>query len=339
MKSLKSINLFIMAIGLILGISSCKDEEEPIEGEAATANVLIANEGNFGWGEGTLTLYNSETKELNKEVYKDKNNTALGNVFQSIFAVNDGYLLVINNSNKIIHTNSSFELIGEITGFTSPRFIAQANDSIYYATDLFANKLWVFNLNAHSIESDIAIKGWSENLLRVGDEVWVGNMASNKIVVVDVNTHSVVDSIAVGYAQQSLKLAKDNMLYVLCQEQTPQNPFIALIDPMTKTVLDSLELNAGYPTHLNYSESADKLYYLDGDIYQINAKSNATSSVLIDLNMTSPYAFKLDQAKNEFYVSDAKDWASQSQVLRFSMTGSELDNFSPGIITTDFFFK
>ncbi|MFY0643270.1 MAG: hypothetical protein JXR19_02270 [Bacteroidia bacterium] len=324
---------------MLVTASSCKEADVPDQGEPNAADVLIANEGNFGWGEGTLSLYNSASKELTTEVFKDKNSNALGNVFQSIFATEDGYLLVINNSQKIIHTNKSFELIGEITGFTSPRFIAQANDSIHYVTDLFANKLWVFNLNSHSIESTIDIQGWSENLIKVGDKVWVGNMASNKIYSIDINSHSLSDSIEVGYAQQSMKIANDNILYVLCQEKAPEKPFIARVNLVTKVVVDSLAINASYPTHLNYSESNDMLYYLDGDIYQINAKSNATPSVLIDLNMTSPYAFKLNTMSGEFYVSDAKDWASQSQVLRYSNTGTELDNFSPGIITTDFFFK
>ncbi|MGB0851494.1 MAG: DUF5074 domain-containing protein, partial [Bacteroidia bacterium] len=115
-------NIWIILVAFGVAFSGCKDDEEAPDINILGGEILIANEGNFGWGEGTLSLYNSSEKSIQNEVYKNKNDEPIGNVFQSIAFVNGMYFFVANNSGKIVLTDSSFMKVGEVTGLTSPRY-------------------------------------------------------------------------------------------------------------------------------------------------------------------------------------------------------------------------
>ena len=106
-----------------LVLLGCNDDDSIPSISLLQSDILIANQGNFGWGEGTLSTYNPNTKTVQNNVFKTINNQSLGNVFQSINKINGLYYFVINNSRKIIITDSTYSLIGEINELISPRYI------------------------------------------------------------------------------------------------------------------------------------------------------------------------------------------------------------------------
>ena len=122
----------LIIIFLALSLHACKDSESVKSIPDAQRLLLIANEGNFGWGDGSLTIYDPEGKIESNEVYKQRNNESIGNVFQSILEYDNRYFFVINNSSKIIVTDTSYRKIGEITGFNSPRYIYPIKDDKQY---------------------------------------------------------------------------------------------------------------------------------------------------------------------------------------------------------------
>ena len=107
--------IIVILVGFLL-VSGCKDEIENPQIFFPEKGVLIANQGNFGWGEGTLSLYNPIDKTVQNDIFQNINNQSLGNVFQSINQIGDSYFLVINNSGKIIVTDSSYTQTDKIEG-------------------------------------------------------------------------------------------------------------------------------------------------------------------------------------------------------------------------------
>jgi hypothetical protein len=148
---------------LFLIISSCKDEVEKPLPNTNGHRVLISNEGNFGWGAGSLSSYNPSSKEVENELYKRINGEEPGNVFQSICKINKQYFLVMNNSQSIIDCDSQFTKTGTITGFNSPRYMHKISESKAYVTDLYADKIWIVSLEELKITGSIAVSGWCEN--------------------------------------------------------------------------------------------------------------------------------------------------------------------------------
>ena len=87
---------WIIILTLLILFSCKKDELGPQciscpKGSITSQNadVLIINEGNFGWGNGSLSLYKPSLKAVTNQIYRSANsNTPLGDVVQSAYQYN-----------------------------------------------------------------------------------------------------------------------------------------------------------------------------------------------------------------------------------------------------------
>ena len=92
--------------------------------------VIIGNEGNFGSGNSSLSIYNKNSGEISNNIYQDLNQSLLGDVLHSINHINHELFLVINNSGKIIVINDeNFQYMYQIENLTSPRKIIKVNET------------------------------------------------------------------------------------------------------------------------------------------------------------------------------------------------------------------
>lgn len=327
--------LILCYIALIL--SSCKEKAEPDPIPTAKTLVLISNEGNFGWGEGTLSVYDPESKENSNEVYYSVNEERMGNVFHSMIEFDSKYFFVLNNSSKIIVTDSSFEKIGEITGFNSPRNIVFAGNSKAYVTDLYANKLWIIDLNSFQITSNIAIHGWLEQGVVFNEILYLGSMESDYVYSINTVTDALIDSVKIHYANQSLAIDKNNNLWVLSQGNgTDKSAYISYYSIAIDSVLFETTIGDGAAS-LCYDGLQDRALFIQDGIREINANSEL-STLLIPANNRNIYTLKVNPKNSEIYFSDVHDFISQSSIYRLDKNGVELDKFRAGIISGNFLF-
>ena len=114
---------------------TCQDEVVP-----TTLDVLIGCEGNFGWGNASLSSYNPTTNNTTNQVFSGVNGFSLGDVLQDLTEANGKLYITMNNSGKIVVIDTSdYTFLGEITGLTSPRYFKALNDATGYVSDLYAN--------------------------------------------------------------------------------------------------------------------------------------------------------------------------------------------------------
>ena len=142
----------------LLMMASCDKTPEQIIAETPQmpdsnlVGMFIANEGNFQWGNASLSFYNPASGLVQTDIYKANNGKGIGDVLQSICSFQDKLYLVVNNSQKISVLNAkTWKEIHTITGFNSPRYFLPVNTQKAYVSDLYENAVYVLNLNTQQM--------------------------------------------------------------------------------------------------------------------------------------------------------------------------------------------
>ena len=92
-----------LIIGLVLLFWSCKKEIGPQYlqvDEEGSGSLLIINEGNFGFGNASVSIYNPDTKEIFNNQFKAVNGFGIGDVLQSVNRYEDKFYFVVITQEK-----------------------------------------------------------------------------------------------------------------------------------------------------------------------------------------------------------------------------------------------
>ncbi|NNJ55952.1 MAG: hypothetical protein HKP14_07460 [Bacteroidia bacterium] len=338
MRLLRDTLAILIAASCFLG--GCKDEPETPTLVLEGNDVLISNEGNFGWGEGSLSLYNPTTKSVQNDVFRTKNGQGIGNVFQSISYHNNQYFFVVNNSNKIVLTSDSFQQTNEIIGLTSPRYFYKVADHKAYVTDLYSKSISVVDMKSLTVSSEIEMNGWTEKGVIVNNEFWVVNVESKYIYIIDIASDAVTDSIEVRFAPESIIQDSNGTIWILSKgdEVNSKQPSLAAVNAVNKKFIKEITLN-GLPTNLIYDEQLNQMYFLNSGIYSMPADTASRPEVWLESNNNNNfYGLGVNPSNNEVYVSDIHDFVQKSTIYRYSSQANLLDEFKTGIIAGNFFF-
>jgi YVTN family beta-propeller protein len=309
-----------------------------------SADVMVVNEGNFGWGNGSLSLYRPQDKIVSNNVFSQANNSVpLGDVVQSAFQYNERIYVVANNSSKIeIIDEASFVSIATITGFNSPRYFLPINASKAYVSDLYSSSIQIVDINSKSINGSISANGWTEKMLLYEDTAYVCEMSADNVLLINTTNDLVLDSIKVGIQPNSLVIDKNNKIWVLCDggfnESLPQ---LLRINPQTRQIEVTLSFQnlSDSPNNLCINSSKDQLYFLNSDLFKmkITDLNLPTIPIFSGANKTF-YGLGLAPNSDNIYVADAVDYVQNGQVYRLDSIGNTLDQFSSGIIPGNFLF-
>ena len=132
--------LYILTTLLSLSLASCMewDYGDVVEDFNATGSGLfITNEGNFQYGNATLSYYDPATNQVQNEVFFRANGMKLGDVAQSMSIYDNKGWIVVNNSHVIFAIDlNTFKEVGRIEDLTSPRYIHFLSDEKAYASSL-----------------------------------------------------------------------------------------------------------------------------------------------------------------------------------------------------------
>ncbi len=331
--------VILYAIVITSLLYSCK-EDDPAIVETSGSKILIANEGNFGWGEGTLSIYYEDSETIEDELYSKKNNESLGNVFQSIAFINEQYFFVVNNSSKVVVANKELDKIGEINGLTSPRNIYQVSDNKAYITDLYANAISVLDLKSLKVIGSIPCNGHSEEGIVKDGIFWFTTPETENIYAIDITKDLISDSINhIGWMPEGIIQTKDENIWVLGRGDASRGKSanLSVINSNLGYTVNQIE---GTPTSLTYDSVSNCLYYLNNGIWKVDLNDPSDRGNLwIEDNNKVFYNLEVNPANGDLYVSDVKDFVSKSTIYRFSKNKALLNEFKAGIIAGDFFFN
>lgn len=329
--------------------------EEDFDISSSERGLFICNEGNFQYGNATLSYYNPQTKSVENEVFYRANAMKLGDVAQSMIIHNGIGWVVVNNSHVVFAIDpTTFKEVGRITGLTSPRYIHFVSDNKAYITQIWDNRIFIINPKRYEVTGYIEVpdmtseQGSTEQMVQLGKYLYVNCWSyQNRLLKIDTETDSIVSELEVGIQPTSLALDCNGKLWTVTDggyEGSPygyEAPSLYRIDPESFTIEKQFSFRKGdAPSEVQINGRGDTLYWINDDIWSMSVDADRVPvRPFLDSRGTIYYGLTVDPKSDEVYIADAVDYTQQGKIYRYSVSGELLDEFYVGIIPGAFCWK
>ena len=222
---IKKISILVLLLAVFAQISCMKDDlSKDFEKNLKRygKGIFIVSEGNFMYGNASISFYDAEKKEVLNDIFHNTNGLPLGDVAQSLTIQDSTAFIVVNNSGKVYMMNTNtFRYTGKITGLTSPRYLFIISSTKAYVSDLYAKSMAIMNpktgikigtINVNNHNSQF-YQHSTERMLLYGKYIYVNcHSFDNKILKIDIETDKLIDSLTVVKQPQSMVIDKNNKM-------------------------------------------------------------------------------------------------------------------------------
>ena len=320
-----------------------------------SGGLFITIEGNFQYGNATLSYYNPETKQIENEIFYRANAMKLGDVAQSMTIRNGIGWVVVNNSHVIFAIDlNTFKEVGRITNLTSPRYIHFLSDEKAYVTQIWDNRIFIINPKRYQVTGYIEVpnmtmeSGSTEQIVQYGKYVYINCWSyQNRILKIDTETDQIVAELTVGIQPTSLALDCNNKLWTVTDggyEGSPygyETPSLYRIDAESFTIEKQFEFTFGdWPSEVQLNGTKDKIYWLNDDVWEMDVTANnLPAEPFLPYNGTLYYGLTICPNSGDVYIADAIDYVQQGMIYRYSKDKQLIDSFYVGIIPGAFCWK
>jgi len=354
--------LLLLIVSVLLN-TSCSDS--PVDTVyfdfSGKSGVYIVNEGNFMYGNSSLSFYDPNAKRVYNQIFQARNGVPLGDVAHSMTIWKNLGFIVVNNSGKIYIVDSkTAEFKGSITGLSSPRFVHVVNSGKAYVTDLYAKKISIFNPETFKLTGNIPVLNSkstfnqhpTEQMIQYKNRVYTNCWSyDNKILVINSDTDQLIDSIEVFKQPNSMVIDRDNKIWVLSDGGFEGSSFgyeqagLVKIDAETNEIERTFRFTKGeYPSNLCINPAKDSIYFLSKHVWKMSITDKQLPvKPFIESKYTNIYggffSMAIDPVNHDIYVGDAIDHRQNGLVNRFSRSGKLIDSFKVGISPGEFAFK
>ncbi len=355
----RELSLSVILIPIAFLFSSCmKDDFAPrTEFSASHDGIFIPCEGNFMYGNASLSYYDKKTKTIENQVFFRANGFPVGDVLQSVAIYDSLAYLVVNNSGKIYVINKdTFKYSNKITGLTSPRYIHFLSPHKAYVTDMYSRSISVVNPQTCMVEKTINIddgsgeyyRNSSEQLIVLDSLVFVNCWSyDDKILVINSKTDEVINRIPVLKQPRRMVVDKNKKLWVICDGGNEWSEFhgdagLVKIDAQTQSVLATylFEIDS-FASEIAINGRGDTIYYLNNHVYRFQVDSEVVDNEIFLENPKELfyYGLAVDPINSDVYVADAVDYMQSGYFYRFSVSGTQIDKHKVGVNPNGFCFR
>ena len=367
------IRTFTALLGIGLLISSCRSGDEdivPSQGVPAdmgSTSFYLLNEGNWGSNKSTIDYYDAATHTYHRNIYAEVNPGVTGHLgdMGNDLKIYDGKLwAVINNSHLVEVMDAA--TAQHITQFTIPncRYLAFEGRHAYVTSfagpagvDPNAQRGYVAHIDLDRMEiTGTCIVGYQpEGLAVSGDYLYVANSGGYRapdydhtVSVIDLESFHVVDTIDVAPNLHLIEQDSHGYLWVTSRgDYGAIAPKTYVIDPLTRTVCDSLNLAisgmalAGdsiyaYSSVWDYTTGENTFGYHLIDTRTREVVNNSFIANTTDIR--TPYGIAVNPTTREIYVTDAGDYVNPGYLHSFTPEGNRKVKVRTGDVPSDIAF-
>lgn len=348
-------NLIVL---LLLVATSCMKygprEEESFNINLAGRGLFVINEGNYMYGNASLSYYDPAAKKVENEVFVRSNAFPLGDVAQSMTIHNDLCWVVVNNSGVIFAIDpATFKEVRRITGFTSPRYIHFLSDRKAYVTQIWDPRICIVDPLECRLTGYVATDmdfetGSTEMMVQIGQYLYVNCWSyQNKILKIDTGSDTVAEQLVVGIQPSRIVADCHNKLWTLTDGGYDGSPYGHERATLVRIDADSFVAEKTFyfepdatPRALTLSGDGHWLYWICDGVYKMAVDApNLPAEPLIPERGTLYYSLTVDPETGDIYVSDAIDYTQSGVVQRYSADGTLIDTFNVGVNPGNFCWR
>jgi DNA-binding beta-propeller fold protein YncE len=333
--------LFTALLAVLSIFSSCTKEDLPPVEVPDENSFFVLCEGNYNWGNASITAYDVTNEVLTQEYFQLVNSYALGDVAQSIFENEDYYFIVVNNSGKVeVVDKQDFSVIYTLTGFNSPRFLQTINDSIAYVSDLFSGEVSIINfINGNNVGA-VEVNSWSEQMQKVADSVYVCLYDLKSIGIINSLNHQLTGEISLAKSPSQIRVDAEGMLWVLASDWG-EGSILYKIDPLSRDILSEWTFEeANTLVQLEIAVNGNWVYLLSstGEVYKFSSLTSTVITPIFSVNLDGLYGLDVDE-DGGIYICDAHDFVQNGTVNKYSESGLLQYSIESGVSPNSIVFR
>ena len=342
-------SLFLFAI--VITLFAC-EKDEPKEELPATDGPIyyIANEGAFGFGNSSVSLFYSKENKVINDAYKNANGRRPGDVLQSIARANGKVYMMVNASNKIeIAMEKTLNEVGVIQHISLPRYMeVSSNSRAYISAWGNGGQIYILDLLNDKITDSIAVGNGPEKMLASNGKLYVTNSGGftndSILTVIDQTSNKVISSLAVGDNPIDMVQGQAGTIWILCKGKiiydanfqiighTPS--YLVQTNMAAQSILKKVKISDDkHPSHLEISPDGKYLYYGAGfgfsGIYRYDiTNNNLESAPLINKDF---YGFNIDANSNQIFAFEAPTFTVSGKMTIYGLDGQMKKEYTAGV--------
>lgn len=325
---------FIVVSAFFFSCDDSHDDEFGFLDDTGGNFVFFLNEGNYGWGVGTVDMYRFHNGEVTRNVFEEINGRPIGNVLQSAKFHNDKCYFAVNNSNKVVICDRKMKVQREIADINSPRYMYPVANNKMYVTSLYGNGIFVINLITNTLMKKIPMNGWTEGGFKTKEGFWVCNNDSKYLYLIDDEYDVLKDSIELKMGMTQIQIDKRGQAWILGKESLSGDSYLLKVDLKNKSIINQISVSGNIYPKIEYLKDHDIVYLLSDKLYVIKAMIDDFQPItLFEKEGANWYGLFVYHYGNTVFISDAKDYVKNSTTYHISPNGEIMDQFETGVIT------
>lgn len=307
------------------------------ESRTVTTGVYVANQGNFGDGNGSVSVYDPRSSSVDPSAIAN-----LNTIIQSI-ALQDERLYISANTGARIDVFDAAEQtqLQQVSGFSGPRYLALTEDTTAYVTDQAfggPSAVHVVDLGGSSpdITTSIDVPGSPEGITLTATHAFaaLGAFGDTTLVAAIDRSRRQSELIDVGCHPRYAVADRQDDVFVLCTDAAEA----VVLDGASGTQKTRVSLPDTAETAFNLGQPASvsprshELYVAtDTGVPRIDTDANDVSATLDVQNAETIGAVAYDASRRELYVARIAGFTQRGAVTVHDRSGSQTGSFEVGI--------
>ncbi|MFP4227602.1 MAG: YncE family protein [Salinivenus sp.] len=343
----RSLLLSLFAVLFALGLAGCDllgtNDDGP---STVTSGVYVANQGNFGDGNGSVSLYDPDSETATASAIGD-----LNSIVQSLALQGDRLFLTANTGGRLdVFDATDQTQQDQLAAFNGPRYLTFPTDDSALLTDQSlsgSSSVHVLDVgsDSSSITASVDVPGTPEGITHTDEQVYaaLGGFSDTTLVATfDAGAPSSAETIDVGCAPRFVLADQDNEVFAVCSDTSE----VVVLDGATGEEQTRLDLpgtpsTAGPGQTAFFAPDAEELYVVVDQerLTRINTASNSVDTTLGPLDGDPIGAVGYDAVRQELYVGRVPSFTESGTVTIHERDGTQTGSFDAGIAPTYIDFR